>query len=190
MLILEKAEEVFLEKGYYDTSMEEIAARVGIAKGTIYLHFARKDDLVVAIIQRDLEIFLNTIDAQIALVPTAREKLEVFIRAIYSGLFSKHTYLLSNMYNAIDIKRMIEEKQGCLRGLWEGLSSRVTYLLDEGKEWGEFDKQISTITMLRAFFALFTPRSYIHIYKQENPEEIVTSLIHIYFRGIAAPSPC
>ncbi len=43
-LILQVAEEVLLEKGYYEASIDEIAARVGIAKGTVYLHFASKED--------------------------------------------------------------------------------------------------------------------------------------------------
>ena len=36
-LILQAAEEVLMEKGYHETSIDEIAARVGIAKGTVYL---------------------------------------------------------------------------------------------------------------------------------------------------------
>lgn len=38
-LILQMGEEVLMEKGYYEASIDEIAARVGIAKGTVYLHF-------------------------------------------------------------------------------------------------------------------------------------------------------
>ncbi|MFL5699301.1 MAG: helix-turn-helix domain-containing protein, partial [Ktedonobacteraceae bacterium] len=45
-LILQAAEEVLIEKGYHEMSMDEIAARVGISKGTVYLHFASKEDLV------------------------------------------------------------------------------------------------------------------------------------------------
>ncbi len=48
-LIIQAAEEVLQEKGYYETSMDEIAARVGIAKGTIYTHFPGKEELVLAI---------------------------------------------------------------------------------------------------------------------------------------------
>ncbi len=40
-LILDVAEEVLAEKGYHDASMEEIAARAGVAKGTLYQHFPR-----------------------------------------------------------------------------------------------------------------------------------------------------
>ncbi len=48
-LILQAAEEVLMEKGYHETSIDEIAARVGIAKGTVYLHFPSKEDLVIGL---------------------------------------------------------------------------------------------------------------------------------------------
>src|SRR5450759_1771466 len=65
-LILQAAEEVLMEKGYHETSIDEIASRVGIAKGTVYLHFARKEDLVIALFERDLEKFLQLVETTIA----------------------------------------------------------------------------------------------------------------------------
>ncbi|HEX6109636.1 MAG TPA: helix-turn-helix domain-containing protein, partial [Ktedonobacteraceae bacterium] len=62
-LILQVAEEVLMEKGYYETSIDEIAARVGIAKGTVYLHFPSKEDLVIAIFERDMQQLLQYIDS-------------------------------------------------------------------------------------------------------------------------------
>jgi len=50
--ILEAAAEVFAEKGYQRATMREIAARVGIAPGTIYLYFRSKRDLLLAIADR------------------------------------------------------------------------------------------------------------------------------------------
>src|SRR6267154_3540256 len=61
-LILQAAEEVLMEKGYHETSIDEIAARVGIAKGTVYLHFPSKEDLVIAIFERDMQQLLQYID--------------------------------------------------------------------------------------------------------------------------------
>ena len=61
-LILQAAEAVLTEKGYYDTTIDEIAARVGIAKGTVYLHFPSKEDLVVALWEREMVTFLTIID--------------------------------------------------------------------------------------------------------------------------------
>lgn len=47
--ILEAAAAVFGEKGYERATMKEIAARAGIAPGTIYLYFKNKRDLLLAI---------------------------------------------------------------------------------------------------------------------------------------------
>src|SRR5438309_9607886 len=92
-LILKAAEEILSEKGYHETSMDEIAARVGVAKGTVYLHFPSKEDLVVAIFARDMQQFLQAVEVAIegaaASELTARAKLEAVLHFLYSGLFSK-----------------------------------------------------------------------------------------------------
>jgi len=47
--ILEAAAAIFAEKGYQRATVREIAARAGIAPGTIYLYFESKRDLLLAI---------------------------------------------------------------------------------------------------------------------------------------------
>lgn len=49
--ILEAARQLFAIKGYAETSVEEIAERAGVAKGTIYTHFASKDELLITILR-------------------------------------------------------------------------------------------------------------------------------------------
>jgi AcrR family transcriptional regulator len=46
--ILDAAAEMFSSRGYRATSMDELAATVGVAKGTLYLYFPKKVDLVIA----------------------------------------------------------------------------------------------------------------------------------------------
>src|SRR6266516_2286853 len=186
-LILQAAEEVFQEKGYYETSMDEIAARVGIAKGTIYTHFPGKEELVVAIFRRDMQKFLDGIEGVIETEPTPRAKLEALLQFIYTGLYSKQTRLLSSMYNAIDLKRMISEKGGCMRDLWESLVSRVTKLLEEGKEVGEITSSIPTKVMVFSFFSLFSPKVYDRLLLGDDLShgDLVKHLQRIYFNGIA-----
>src|ERR1700730_11071113 len=43
--ILQTASEVFAEKGYRDTTMDDIAKRLGVSKGALYQYFASKDEL-------------------------------------------------------------------------------------------------------------------------------------------------
>lgn len=48
-LLLAAAEEEFAERGL-DASMADIASRAGVAKGTVFRHFASKEELVAAIV--------------------------------------------------------------------------------------------------------------------------------------------
>src|SRR5207302_2286127 len=73
-LILQAAEEVLAEKGYHETSMDEIAARVGIAKGTVYLHFPSKEDLVVALYEGNVQKMSQAVEAILSSELTARAK--------------------------------------------------------------------------------------------------------------------
>lgn len=44
--ILRAAAEVFAEKGYFGTTMEEVAAKLFMTKGSMYYYFKNKDDLL------------------------------------------------------------------------------------------------------------------------------------------------
>ncbi|GAC1349169.1 MAG: TetR/AcrR family transcriptional regulator [Ktedonobacteraceae bacterium] len=186
-LIIQAAEEVLQEKGYYETSMDEIAARVGIAKGTIYTHFPGKEELVMAIFTRTMQTFLEGIDGVIETEPTPRAKLEALLQFVYTGLYSKQTRLFSSMYNEVDLKRMIVKKGGCMSDLWQSLVSRVTELLEEGKAAGEINSSIPTKVMVISFFSLFSPKSYDRLLLGDDfsHEELVKHLRQIYFNGIA-----
>lgn len=54
--ILNAAEDVFTKKGFDEARMNDIAEKTGLSKGTLYLYFKSKDDLIVAILDR---IFQN-----------------------------------------------------------------------------------------------------------------------------------
>jgi AcrR family transcriptional regulator len=46
--------ELFVEKGYAATRLDEVAARVGVSKGTLYLYFESKEDLFKAVVKEGL----------------------------------------------------------------------------------------------------------------------------------------
>ena len=52
-IILETAAGLFLEKGYHATSIGDIARAAGVPKGSIYNHFASKDELAAASVQSE-----------------------------------------------------------------------------------------------------------------------------------------
>lgn len=60
-LILEKALELFADKGYEGSSMDDIAKAVGIRKASLYAHFGGKERIFSAIFDDILEEYIRTI---------------------------------------------------------------------------------------------------------------------------------
>jgi AcrR family transcriptional regulator len=53
--IIQAAIESFAQTGYDRTKMEDIAKRLGLSKGTIYLYFKSKEDLFLAICEYNMQ---------------------------------------------------------------------------------------------------------------------------------------
>lgn len=54
--IINAAEDVFTKKGFNEARMDDIANETGLSKGTLYLYFKSKDDLIIAILDRMFQL--------------------------------------------------------------------------------------------------------------------------------------
>lgn len=52
--LLAAALDLFVEKGYAATRVEEVARRAGVSKGTLFLYFASKDELFKAVVRENI----------------------------------------------------------------------------------------------------------------------------------------
>ena len=55
--ILDAAYKLFAEKGYHEATMDDIAKRLGVSKGAIYLYFPSKEDLFEAMVKTAPQAF-------------------------------------------------------------------------------------------------------------------------------------
>ena len=60
--IFETSMKLFAEKGYDATSIEEITATVGVAKGTLYYHFSSKEEIFNFLIEEGIKLLQNSVD--------------------------------------------------------------------------------------------------------------------------------
>lgn len=78
--ILTAAYQLFMEHGDVDISIQEIAERAGIAKGTIYLYFQDKEELKNSLItQKSREFFQAAVDALHATDIVGLEEQMIFV---------------------------------------------------------------------------------------------------------------
>jgi len=60
--IISKCEELFLELGFKNVTMDDIAYAMGISKKTIYIHFSNKTELIENVVFSVLEFFHKNIE--------------------------------------------------------------------------------------------------------------------------------
>ena len=78
--ILDAAGQLFAERHYHEVRMEDIAARAGVAKGTLYLHFRCKDDLYVGLIRDGLARLGDRIEARLGDARGPEEKIRILVQ--------------------------------------------------------------------------------------------------------------
>ena len=61
--ILEAAFDVFSVKGYHNATVDDIAHRAGVSKGTCYQYFSGKEEIFTATIERTLEKLISEADS-------------------------------------------------------------------------------------------------------------------------------
>ncbi len=190
-LILQEGETLILEKGYNDTSMDDIATRVGVSKGTLYLHFASKDDLLLAIIETNLRTFTESMNAIITSGGSPSEKLEGLIRLVYTGSSDERIRLMDALLRVPELRiRLSEQKRETIASFWGAFAERLGAVIDEGKAAGELDPAIPTPVLQAIFTGLLHPVNFRgSLMLAENaipPEELTGYVSQFFFRGAAA----
>ena len=185
-LILQAAEQVFVEKGYKDASMDEIAARVGIGTATIYAHFSSKEDLMVAaIIERDFQRIERGVEAICVGEGSATEKISnVFGFLVRGDFFQRRVQIFYAMGSAPQAQQALLARQGAMLETAAAFRRHLTQVIEQGKASGEFEPQIATTTMLKGLIGLVRAQNVSDQFL--NPYEVpVDELLRIYLRGIA-----
>lgn len=185
-LILQTAEAVLAEKSYHEMSMDEIAARVGIAKGTIYLHFPSKEDLVVALFKKSMTSTLDGVAQAFAQPLSARERLKLILVQAYGTQRKRQSQLFMSVFTSGAFRKETIEKEFSMRDYFAQLSGYIIQILEDGKATGEFDTAISTRVLLTTFLALLNRPTYEQFLGENllSPEDLAEQVGRVYFHGI------
>lgn len=64
--VLTAALDLFVEHGFAATRLEDVAARAGVSKGTVYLYFASKEELFKAVVRASILPLLDEAEEMVA----------------------------------------------------------------------------------------------------------------------------
>ena len=148
--IIATAVQLFMEKGFEKTSMQDIANTLGMSKGGIYHHFKSKEEIIHVVrdnkannVEENLNKWLDTIDA-----PSAKEKLTAILEKniadeeahslddVFSSQIKSADFIVSIMKNSINTSapvfaNMIKEglEDGSITTNYPEESAEVFFLL-------------------------------------------------------------
>jgi AcrR family transcriptional regulator len=78
--LVETAAQVFRQKGYHGASMDDIAKAVNLRKASLYHHFTSKQEILLEILDRALQLLLEKISAITSQNISPDKKLRLMIR--------------------------------------------------------------------------------------------------------------
>lgn len=95
--ILEHTHQLFMEKGYVDTSVQDILERSGISKGTFYKYFSSKSELLISL--------LSSLQESLIL---QRERVAIDYKGDNQKIFEEQMIFMLNFAEQNKIPEMIE----------------------------------------------------------------------------------
>jgi len=150
--IILAAKTIFAEKGFYKTTMAEIAKHAGVSEGTIYEYYENKNNLLFNIpkehVKTQGDLFKNILESKDPLT-----KLKIFICHYF------YFFLSSRRFITIYLRDIKLNKKYLSSGLYYEFLEHISYLnniLDEGKEKGCFHPNINNRVFINLFIGTFS----------------------------------
>ncbi len=160
--IKEVALRLFLEKGYANVSLEEIASRVGVTKPAIYVYYRSKAELFNSVMKELFAGITALVDEALAIPADPVEKLVRLSHALVKRFSEIKKLYGASISEPLFRKKLFLKKWG--RGkpkdaeffvrLRDNFISRIEQLFSEGKAQGFFRKDFPDRFLARSFLAL------------------------------------
>jgi TetR/AcrR family transcriptional regulator, cholesterol catabolism regulator len=185
-VIEQEAVRLFGERSYPVVGMRDIGDAVGLLPGSLYVHIASKEDLLLTIVERGIRNYLDAIEPIVDTSAPAADRMRLAIKAYLRVLattleqtriaFNQWTYLgAENRQRVVELRKRYEQA--------------FTTLVDAGVEAGEFRQVrsrriavLATIGMLNAATQWYSPDG------PMPPEEVGDALAdHVLMGLVDAP---
>lgn len=156
-LIIEAAIQVFSQKGYHYTKMEEIAVAAGIGKGTIYEYFASKMQLLQEIMERSFCLYHESMTSEVNQSLPFKEKIRMLVQGHFKFCLENKeltriifwdTEIMDEELKDWACRKRVEKEQHLQALIEAGISSG---------EIREVDSKMLTVVISGIFGAIWVP---------------------------------
>jgi AcrR family transcriptional regulator len=176
--ILETAEGIFGEKGYFETSIAEITLKAGVAQGTFYNYFPTKKAIFDELIKQLSSSFRHEIKV-------AMEKEETFEAKQRAGYIAFFEWLIQhrNLYSIIQQSVLVDLElyRWYYEKIAEGFVKSIHHAIDENE-----CKQLNPETVAYCLMGIgqFIGMRWVFWEEETVPEEVLDEVMEIIFKGL------
>ncbi|MDX1934081.1 MAG: TetR/AcrR family transcriptional regulator [Capsulimonadales bacterium] len=159
-LILESAQRLFLHYGYKKTTIDDIAQEAGIGKGTVYLYFDGKEEILLTIaaeVKRSITARMRAIADSSA---TPEEKLR---RMVLASITAVHDAVNTTAHGVELVDELLRPKiMQCGLEQKEAQYDLLAQVLAEGVKRGDFtvlndDTTVAARLLMLAMISFYPP---------------------------------
>jgi AcrR family transcriptional regulator len=178
------AAELFYEKGYAATSTADIAARMGIQRGSVYYYFDTKEGLLLELIQ---DVYARALESMERITATAAGPVEKLRALIVDHVVGFTTHLISGAIVLNESHSLSPENRERLRRDAHAYERGMLELIVEGQRSGDIrrdlDARLSCMAVLGA-------ANWVHRWYRPDdeapPEEVARQFADLLLSGMVA----
>ncbi len=138
---------LFNEKGYANTSINEVCRRAKVSKGALYYHFKSKEDLLFTFMDSFFEDYYNQMEPLMQKAKTPSDQIRIMIDISFKFInpeMINPVFWLSLLNEGKNIKGRIA---GYFDDTYFGFRTELKKLITQGKKSGEFRKDLDSKTI-------------------------------------------
>ena len=128
--VLDAAAKIFRERGYAGTTMRAIADEAALKAGSIYYHYASKDELIAAVLDIAMVTVTESVQGSLAALPetaTGRARIEAATRAHLAAIIENGDYTLATRRVAGQVPEAIRlrntQQRDAYAAIWQDIIS-------------------------------------------------------------------
>ena len=186
--ILNAAEGVFTKKGFSDARMDDIAEQTGLSKGTLYLYFKSKEELIIAILDRIFGDVFKQFEARKNTELNATEAIWQFTEAAIRD-YKRMLIMMPIAYEFLALGFRNTVVQKALRNYFKLYMDTLIPIIQRGIDAGEF-RQVEAQDIAVAAGAIFEGTVLLWVYDKSliDIEHHIRSGIELLLEGAMAPA--
>ena len=185
--ILDAAAGLFLEKGYDATSMQDVADRVGLLKGSLYYYVRSKEDLLFHIMEPAYQEALDRIE------PIARatdqnptDRIDTFVHAHVD-------YAIANIrafrIRLREFRQLTGDRRDYVHQVGQTYLTTLRTILTDGQQQGYFAKDLDIRVTAQAVIGLLNSvTEWFHEEGRLGRRQVADQLSRLIIRSLAPAS--